>query len=134
MIAMVRLLQVSLHVFIFSSDCRVGTCYKCLELGSQRRIDLVVGNRDRRRDGTDAAAWDKLLGLCSESTDLLQSKYGVDRIFSRTYDVKKQKTSHDTEIFVKAFHVLDFIRTCNRPIVMRNGALFQACTKPRARL
>ena len=65
------------------------------------------------------------LDFARRSTDLLQSKYGVDRIFSRTCDVKKQKTSHDTEIFVKAFHVLDFIRTCNRPIVMSN----ERCSK-----
>jgi hypothetical protein len=51
----------------------------------------------------------KLVGLLPERTDLLQSRYGIDRIFSRTHNVKQQKASHNTEVFVKAFHVADFI-------------------------
>src|SRR5271170_6614942 len=44
---------------------------------------------------------------------VLQSQHGIDRIFSRTRDVKQQEASHDTEVFVKAFHAFDFIRTCH---------------------
>jgi hypothetical protein len=52
--------------------------------------------------------------------DLLQSQYGIDRIFSRTCDVKQQKASHNTEVFVEALHAVDFIHTCHCPIAMRN--------------
>jgi hypothetical protein len=35
-------------------------------------------------------------------------------------NVKQQKASHNTEVFVKDFHAVDFIRTRHCPIVMGN--------------
>jgi len=44
----------------------------------------------------------------------------IDRIFSRTSHVQQQEASHNAEIFVKAIHAVDSIRTFYRPIAMPN--------------
>jgi hypothetical protein len=36
----------------------------------------------------------------------------IDRILFRTCNVQQQEASHDAEIFVKAIHAIDSIRTC----------------------
>src|ERR1700719_1018758 len=42
----------------------------------------------------------------------------IDRVSSRTSNGQQQKTSHDTEIFVKTFHAVDTIRTRHCPIAV----------------
>ena len=44
----------------------------------------------------------------------------IDRIFSRTSNVQQQEAPHDAEIFVKAIHAIDLIRTRYCPISMPN--------------
>jgi hypothetical protein len=88
----------------------------------QPRIATVRGIRRARRH---ARNW---LDFCPERTDLLQSQYGIDRIFSRTSNVQQQEASHNAEIFVKAIHAGDSIRTCHRPIAMPNKRSSQ-CVK-----
>ena len=56
----------------------------------------------------------------------LQSKNGIDRILSCAGDAKQQKASHNTEVFVEAFHAVDFARTRHRPIAMRNERTSQS--------
>jgi hypothetical protein len=63
--------------------------------------------------------------LYPKRTELLQSQYGIDRVASRTCDVKQQKTSHDAEVLVKSFHAVDFIRIRHCPIAMR----YERCSK-----
>src|SRR5208337_3154200 len=42
----------------------------------------------------------------------------IDRIFSSTSNVQQQEATHNAEIFVKAIHAGDLIRTCYCPIAV----------------
>jgi hypothetical protein len=53
----------------------------------------------------------------------------IDRIFSGTSDVQQQEASHNAEIFVKAIHAVDSIRTCYFPIAMPNKCSSQRVKK-----
>ena len=72
-----------------------------------------------RSEGTDARGAMREIPWAF-ARELLQCQHGIDRIFSRTCDVKQQKASRNAEVFVKTFHAVDFIHTCHCPVVMRN--------------
>ena len=46
------------------------------------------------------------------------TEQSINRIFSRTGNVQQQEASHYAEIFIKAIHTVDSIRTRHCPIAM----------------